>query len=98
MKVIKKMMKILGCSLSPDFGKEEVYYKENQLYYELFIQTVDDILHDRNLATISMWVDKNQESNIDLEDVCMALGWPVRYCRTMLLELIEKVKEKEHRC
>ena len=93
-KILKKMMKILERDLPDKFCQfgNTVYYKEQQLYFELFIQTVDDILYDRNLAAIGMWIDKNQESNIDLQDVCIALGWPVRYCRAMLLDLIAKVR------
>lgn len=92
--VIKTMLDTLHRNIPDDFSKfsNEVYYKERALYFEVFIQAVDDILHDRNIDGIQLWLIGDAEHLIDLYDICVALHWPIRYCRTMLLELIEVIR------
>jgi len=85
-------MGVLG-KKAPEKFINEVYYKEKQLYFELFISAVQDILRDHEHAAVYAWVkgiEQDDGSFLTLDDVCLALGWPIRYCRAMLVELIEK--------
>lgn len=89
-RVLQEMMKTLGRKELGAFVNE-VYYKDAQPFFDLFILVVDDILHGRSLAHIHRFIDGTDEEDIPivLSDVCDNLGWPIRYCQQLLRDLIK---------
>ena len=70
----------------------EVYYKEKELYFQTFVQAVRDILDgDASQDILDFIFNDDGLVTISLTDICEQLNWPIRYARSLLLDVMDRV-------